>query len=206
MRKLSKKAKVAAGAIAVAATMALGAALFPATPVRAADTVTTGAATQVAAQSAQAGASARANAACNGYVDEAVGQEPGAPLPEQAMRDQRGHRGPFGTVPAGCPADGAGIGGIIPRRPRRIPPWGNRPRRHPEAPGRDGAERAAVASEHPLPGARCRNERAAASGRAAEVTGPASPGARRRTAAGARRRTAAGVPAQIASRDETRSS
>ena len=69
MRKLSKKAKVAAGAIAVAATMALGAALFPATPVRAAGTATTGAATQVAAQSAQAGASARANAACNGYVD-----------------------------------------------------------------------------------------------------------------------------------------
>lgn len=69
MRKLGTKTKVAAGAIAVAATMALGAALFPATPVRAADTATTGAATQVAAQSVQAVASARANAACNGYVD-----------------------------------------------------------------------------------------------------------------------------------------
>lgn len=69
MRKLGTKTKVAAGAIAVSATMALGAALFPATPVRAADTATTGAATQVAAQSVQAVASARANAACNGYVD-----------------------------------------------------------------------------------------------------------------------------------------
>lgn len=80
MRSIGKAARIAAGAAAVAGTMALGAALFSATPALAANPWTDGATLssalrQATDSTAGAGAMSEANAAeraaarCSGYVD-----------------------------------------------------------------------------------------------------------------------------------------
>ena len=76
MRSIGKAARIAAGAAAIAGTMALGAALFSATPALAASPWADGATLSSAlSQTADAGAMSEANTAgsaaahCSGYVD-----------------------------------------------------------------------------------------------------------------------------------------